>query len=256
MKSSGDNYISRYFKYLEISRYFIGGTLTTSIFECLQIRQIIPCFSLPKRVQSNGITHFLIWRHSKIDVVRVPLWNIEIFEISRYVIISRGLHLQTLFLMWLWISIKNAFQPYIMLLYLLRFFFHFPIWRHRMWKRKIQFSSEDFIFRPCFYCDSESARRDGFNDIYHDYIWNEKYFFNYDIIRYCDVISGTLQKWPYCYFENLSHTNSYPTIRLQITFCTRLPGPKKTPKKGISPFPPPPNLGLFGWVFKNRSRAH
>ena len=39
MKSSGDNYISRYFKYLEISRYFIGGTLTTSIFECLQIKK-------------------------------------------------------------------------------------------------------------------------------------------------------------------------------------------------------------------------
>ena len=89
----------------------------------------------------------------------------EIFEISRNVIISRGLHLQTLFLMWFWISIKNAFQPYIMLLYLSRFFFHFPIWRHRMWKRKIQFSSEDFIFRPCFYCDSESTLKSLSNHI-------------------------------------------------------------------------------------------
>ena len=87
-------------------------------------------------------------------------------------------------------------------------------------------------------CDYESARWDGFNGIYHDYIWNEKYFFNYDIIRYCDVISGTLQKWPYCYFENLSHTNSYPTIRLQITFCTRLPGPKKRQKRAFSPITP------------------
>ena len=163
---------------------------------------------------------------------------VEILEISRNVIISRGLHLQTLFLMWFWISIKNAFQPYIILLYVSRFIFHFPIWRHRMWKRKIQFSSKDFIFRPCFYCDSESARRDGFNGIHHDYIWNEKYFFNYDIIRYSDVISGTLQKWPYCYFENLTHTNSYPTIRLQITFCTRLPGPKKCQKRAFSPITP------------------
>ena len=68
--------------------------------------------------------------------------------------------------------------------------------------------------------------------------FSEKYFFNNDIIRYCHVISGTLQKWPYCYFENLPHTNSYPTIILQITFCTRLPGPKKRQKRAFSPITP------------------
>ena len=53
------------------------------------------------------------------------------------------------------------------------------------WQRKMKISPEDFIFSPCFLCDSESAQNFLSNGIWHDPLWWKKIFFSY-----YDVIAG------------------------------------------------------------------